>query len=99
MITEERIKELLRPIIAQLFEWSVRVRRPSYGTIEGFVQSTFKSTLYTVAAEAQKKGIDEMKRDILQAGEYVKVNTFRLPVFTIEIKKIHEIAERLKEER
>lgn len=60
-MTEERIEELLRPIIAKLFDWSVRVRRPSYGTIEGFVQSTFKSTLYTVAAESREEGIEEMR--------------------------------------
>ena len=60
-MTEERIKELLRPIIAQLFEWSVKVRRPSYGTIAGFVQSTFKSALYTVAAESRKEVVDELR--------------------------------------
>jgi len=106
MITEERIKELLRPIIAQLFEWSVRVRRPSYGTIEGFVQSTFKSTLYTVAAEARRGGIESVKLNsivrITKHKERCSKSGYSLGEFTegleVGIKVITEEAERLKEQ-
>ena len=98
-MTEERIEELLRPIIAQLFEWSVRVRRPSYGTIEGFVQSTFKSTLYTVAAEARRGGIDEVIVVIKDAPVQIK-HGVKEPIHTTvgPLAELIDKAERLKTE-
>lgn len=94
MISEERIKELLGPIIAKLFEWSVRVRRPSYGTIEGFVQSTFKAALYAVAAESRKEGIEEATDVAVKLAYDVMGNTVSLARSYSE--RLIEAVERLK---
>jgi len=63
-MTEERIKELLVPIIAELWKWALMVKKPNHRTVEGLVSSLVKPALYTVATESQKEGIDEMEHAI-----------------------------------
>jgi len=84
MISEERIKELLIPIIAELWKWALMVKKPDHRTVEGFVSSLVKPALYTVAAESRKEGIDEMLDAAIKAVGF-KIN-------------LENVAERLKDQ-